>query len=584
MPRYQVQKITRDVPLKLTEKHKIADTIFSNIDTLWQAELARATLGISPSGVNVSLYSWLVHLLQAPGKMADNLMYPFLHVQDFASKFFYESNEACCSADPRFRSENWNRLPWRLYAESFLAIEQWWKHSVANVPGIDAHDERVMIFATGQILDALCPSNFPITNPDLSLATLRSGGSNLVHGAWNALNDMVHLLSGSSSAETGEYKVGKNLAVTPGEVVFRNDLIELIRYAPKTKTVYKEPILILPAWILKYYILDLSPNNSLVRWLVEQGHTVFMVSWKNPTAEDAGLGMNEYYRLGAMAAIDAISKIIPQTKIHLAGYCLGGTLALITAAAMIRNKDHRIKTLSLFAAQGDFTDAGELMLFVTPSEVSFIKNMMKIQGYLDTKQMAGTFQMLRSYDLIWSKMVSDYLEGKRRAVIDLMVWSEDTTRMPYKMHSQYLEHLFLNNDLAEGRFTVEGDPVAAENIRIPIFAVSTEKDHVAPWLSVYKIHLMTDSDVTFVLTSGGHNAGIVSEPGHRGRSFRIYDKKRHDPYLDPERWLEKAEKREGSWWIPWNEWLKNNTTDGRISPPPMGESLGHAPGTYVFQK
>jgi polyhydroxyalkanoate synthase len=461
-------------------------------------------------------------------------------------------------------------------------MENWLQDAVIHVPGMDDHEEQVAAFIVRQIMDALCPANFPMTNPDQFHKTLSSGGSNLMQGAANAFHDMQRILAGQPASGDGQFKVGENLAVTPGEVVFRNKLIELIRYAPQTKSVYKEPVLIIPAWIMKYYILDLSPHNSLVRWLVEQGHTVFMVSWKNPGVGDSNLGMDDYYRLGAMAAIDHVSTL--KEKIHLVGYCLGGTLAMITAAAMERDNDTRLQSLTLLAAQGDFSEAGELSMFVTHSEVSFLKNMMKTQGYLDTKQMAGAFQMLRSYDLIWSKIINDYFEGQRRAVLDLMVWNEDATRMPYKMHSEYLEKLFLHDDFAEGRFRIDGKPVAAENIKVPIFCIGTEKDHVAPWHSVHKIHLMTGADITFTLTTGGHNAGIISEPGHKGRSYHIHQRKSGDSYLDPDHWLEAAEQKDGSWWPAWQNWLAQHSDKDKITPPAIGKSLTPAPGTYVFQK
>jgi polyhydroxyalkanoate synthase len=367
-------------------------------------------------------------------------------------------------------------------------------------------------------------------------------------------------------------------------VVFRNHLIELVQYEPQTKTVYKEPILMLPAWIMKYYILDLSPNNSLVNWLVGQGHTVFMVSWRNPDAADRNLGMDDYYRMGAMAAIDAVSAIMPKTGIHLMGYCLGGTLSLIAAAAMAGDGDKRLKSLTTLAAQGDFTEAGELLLFITESEVSFLKSMMWEKGYLDGKQMGGTFEMLHSRDLIWSQMVRDYMMDKRRDMIDLIAWDSDATRMPYKMHSEYLEKLFLYNDFFEGRFAIEGKRVSPESINLPVFSVGTDEDHVAPWRSVHKIHLMTSGDVTFVLTSGGHNAGIVSEPGHKGRSYHIHEREPGAPYLDPNRWLEAARQKEGSWWPAWHEWLMQRSAKEKISPPSMGKGLCAAPGTYVLQK
>jgi polyhydroxyalkanoate synthase len=274
----------------------------------------------------------------------------------------------------------------------------------------------------------------------------------------------------------------------------------------------------------------------------------------------------------------------PETKIHLLGYCLGGTLAMITAAAMAQNNDNRLKSLTLLAAQGDFTEAGELLLFITKSEVSFLKNMMWEQGYLDTKQMAGSFQMLRSYDLIWSKMVQDYMHGTQRGMIALLAWNADATRMPYKMHSEYLEKLFLNNDFAEGRFTIENKHIVAKNIQVPTFVVSTEKDHVAPWKSVYKTHLLLNSDITFVLTNGGHNTGIVSEPGHEGRSYRLSERKKSDFYVDPKTWLETTPSKAGSWWIPWQTWLANQSTPLMLSPPKINKKAPPAPGAYVLQR
>ncbi len=556
---------------------------FSQLDTWYQAGLARWTLGVSPAAVENAFHAWGTQLWQSPGTMAATASYPLLNSLDFIKKL---TGDKClsCANDPRFASPSWGLWPWRFYMETFLFLEKWSQEATHDVPGLGKQEERMVSFTTRQITDALCPANYVVTNPDLTYKTISQGGLNLAQGGWNAVDDIRRLAMNEPPQEDTRFVVGKNLAVTPGEVIYRNNLIELIQYAPTSKTVFKEPVLILPAWIMKYYILDLSAHNSLVKYLVDQGHTVFMVSWKNPGQEDGDLGLNDYYRLGAKAAIDEVCRQFPKSKIHLAGYCLGGTLAAITAAAMAQNDDNRLKSLSLFAAQTDFTDAGELMVFVSESTVSFMKNMMRMQGYLDTKQMAGAFQMLRSYDLIWSKMVNDYLEGKRRDTFDLTAWNADTTRMPYKMHSEYLEKLFLNNDFAHGKYVLDDKTISPTDIKIPVFAVSTEKDHVAPWQSVYKVHLLVNGEVTFVLTQGGHNAGIVSEPGHPNRAYRIDTRKPGQAYADPDIWRSRAEKREGSWWLSWHDWLVKHSSAETMQSPSIPPGLCKAPGTYILQK
>src|SRR5690606_7155421 len=295
-------------------------------------------------------------------------------------------------------------------------------------------------------------------------------------------------------------------------------------------------------------------------------HTVFILSWKNPTAADRDLGLEDYRWLGVMDVLDAVSAIVPERKVQAVGYCLGGTLLTIAAAAMARDGDERLRSLTLLASETDFRESGEIALFIDDSQLAWLEAGMWDKGYLDGKQMAGAFQMLNSRDLIWSRRVREYLLGERQTFNDLMAWNADVTRMPYRMHSEYLRRLYLDNDLAEGRYRVGGRPVALADIEVPMFIVGTVRDHVAPWPSVYKMHLLSDAELTFVLTSGGHNAGVVSEPGHPRRSFQMATRAAGGRYVDPQRWRAETPLSEGSWWPAWQQWLAQRST-GRVAPP-----------------
>jgi polyhydroxyalkanoate synthase len=383
-----------------------------------------------------------------------------------------------------------------------------------------------------------------------------------------------------------QFIVGRDVAITPGKVVFKNRLIELIQYAPTTPQVHPEPVLIVPAWIMKYYILDLSPSNSLVKYLVDQGHTVFCISWKNPTAEDRDLGLEDYLKLGVFDALEAISQIAPNRKVHAIGYCLGGTLLAIAAAAMARDRRDRLASITLLAAQTEFSEPGELALFIDESQVNLLEAEMRKTGYLDARQMAGAFNMLRPYDLLWSQMVKRYLLGRPLAMNDLMAWNYDTTRMPARMHAEYLRHFYLHDDLAERRCRVGGRPVSLTDVKVPVFLVGTVTDHVAPWRSVFKLHYLTETEITFVLTSGGHNAGIVSPPGHPRRHYQLMKSAAGEHRLDPDAWLAAAPDHPGSWWPAWHEWLAARS-GAPVDPPPLGirgQPVADAPGSYVLEK
>jgi len=575
-----------------------AVTAFANIvDRSLHAAFARFTLGLSPAALAKAYFDWATHITFSPGKriqLVDKAARKSVRFANYAFRCASEGGKAAHCIEPlpqdrRFAGEDWQKPPFNLIYQSFLLQQQWWHNATTGIRGVSKHHEEMAEFVSRQILDMASPSNFLPTNPEVLRQTISKGGMNLVNGWRNLMEDWERAVSGKKPVGTEQFVVGRDVAVTPGKVVYRNRLIELIQYAPATDKVRPEPVLIVPAWIMKYYILDLSPHNSLVKYLTEQGFTVFMISWKNPSPDDRDLGLDDYRTLGVMSALDAVGAIVPEQKVHAVGYCLGGTLLSIAASGMARDGDDRLKTVTLLAAQTDFTDAGELMLFINESQVAFLEDMMWEQGFLDASQMAGAFQMLRSSDLIWSRMVRDYLMGERAPMIDLMAWNADATRMPYHMHSQYLRRLFMNNDLAEGRYVIGEKPIALADIRAPIFTVGTLRDHVSPWRSTYKINIMTDTDVTYLLATGGHNAGIVSEPGHDHRSFQVMTRKADDRYIDPDTFLAQTPKKEGSWWPEWVAWL-NERSGEPVAPPALGgsvadrEPLIDAPGTYVLQQ
>jgi polyhydroxyalkanoate synthase len=566
------------------------------VDRALHAAIARLTGGIAPAALIGTFADWGLHLSLSPSKLLElgsqavvGGMQNTIHAFACACGASPDPSHRALPQDSRFRADEWRAFPFNMYAHAFLSTERWWQSATTGVRGVSRRHEDVTTFAIRQLLDMVAPSNFLATNPQVLRRTYAEGGLNLVHGAANWFDDLLRLHTGAGPAGAEAFRIGETLAATPGKVVYRTPLAEIIQYMPATASVHPEPIVIVPAWIMKYYILDLSPQNSLVKYLTEQGFTVFMISWKNPGSEDRDVGFDDYRTQGVLPAIAAATAITGCAKVHGIGYCLGGTLLAIAAAAMARDDDDRLASVTLFAAQTDFSDGGELMLFVDEAQVSFLEDLMWETGYLPAEHMGGAFQLLRSKDLIWSRVIREYLLGTRSSPIDIMVWNADRTRMPYRMHSQYLRSLFLNDDLAEGHWRVDGRPITVHDIRAPILAVGTEQDHVAPWRSVFKIHLLSDTDVTFILTNGGHNAGILSEPGHSHRHYRVATQRDDDPYVDPDTWLTRNPTQEGSWWPALAAWLAERSGPrGRL--PPLGRPdtqfapLGDAPGRYVFMK
>lgn len=565
------------------------------LDRISRAVMARNTGGISPYSIFQALNDWALHITRSPGRqleLAERAMKNAMQVAALAVQSKESSPDDLpfepMSYDHRFAHPDWTKMPFVVWQQSFLATQDWWNHATGDLRGLSEDDAARVRFMVRQALDIVSPSNLPLTNPEIIEKTLSTQGTNIVEGARNLAEDIYQTLTQTRREPPEGFRLGEDLACTPGKIVYRNELFELIQYMPKTEKVHAEPILIVPAWIMKYYVLDLSPRNSMVRYLVEQGFTVFAISWCNPTADQADLSLEDYRKDGIMTAIDVIGAILPERKIHAMGYCLGGTILAIAAATMARDGDDRLATATFLAAQVDFSQAGELLLFLDESQIAFLEDLMWAQGYLDRPQMARAFASIRAEDLIYARAIRRYFLGKEDLPSDLTVWNNDTTRMPAKMHSEYLRGLFLENRLSAGRFAVEGRVIALKDTETPLYVVGTESDHIAPWRSVYKMRLFTDCDLTFVLTNSGHNGGILSEPGHPRRHFRVGHRPKDARYVDPDKWLATHEPSEGSWWTHWSDWLAE-ASSAQNAPPDLGAPaagyppLTDAPGTYIFQ-
>ena len=581
---------------ELIGRSLINPQIAETLDRKARSNLARYTLGISPVAVAANYFDWLAHLAIVPGKQArltEKAVRKAIRLWVYAAQSMIDPDTPPCieplPQDRRFDHKGWQRWPYNIIYQAFLLNQQWWHNATTGVRGVSKHNEQAVTFFTRQFLDMMSPSNIPFLNPEVMQRSYEQGGTNFVRGFSHFTDDAKRMIKGEKPAGAEAFQVGRDVAITPGKVVYRNRVMELIQYSPTTETVYREPVLMLSAWMMKYYILDLSPHNSMVKYLVDKGHTVFAISWVNPGSDDRDLSMDDYRTMGIMAALDVISAIVPDQKVHAVGYCLGGLLLTIAAATMARDEENRLASITLFTTMIDFTEVGELNVFMDASEVSFISDMMWDKGYLDAKQASGGFQILKSKDLIWSKMVREYFLGEREPMFDLMAWNVDGTRMPYRQHSELIRRLYRDNELAQGHYRINGQPIVLSDIHIPIFSVAAQRDHVAPWRSVYKLHLQSDAaEVTFVLTSGGHNVGVISEPGHAHRSYQMTTHKEGERYVSPDIWQAQTPRKEGSWWPAWQAWLVKHSGE-RVSPPAMGapekgySPLLDAPGSYVFQ-
>ena len=563
--------------------------------------MSHMTMGLSPIALGLATADWWLHLASSPGKQ----MKLAQRAVQLAQQAVRSTAQPAVESDARFKDAAWQQWPYNVMKEGFKAGDSWWREAV-KVDGMTRHHRQLMEFFARQWMDALSPSNWALTNPEVQAKARETQGESLRKGFELLVQDMeaARKARPDTPAETLEplpYAVGKDVACTPGKVVFRNHLIELIQYSPTTDKVLPEPVLIIPSCIMKYYILDLSPHNSMVKYLVDQGHTVLIISWRNPDASDRDLKMQDYLSGGVLAAMAAAKASTGAQRVHTMGYCLGGTFLAIVAATLGRlsrkpasqwtDKEKalvpagvpELASVMLLAAQTDFSEPGELGVFIDDDQLAGLRRSMQEKGYLSGKEMGGSFQFLASKDLVWSRSTQRYLLGEEDASFDLMSWNADQTRLPARMHTEYLTSLFLNNALAHGQYRFAGATVALMDIRAPMLVVGTTRDHVSPWKSVYKIHLQTDTHVTFVLAAGGHNAGIVSEPGRPRRSYQIASVEDGQGWIDPDDWVAQAPVVQGSWWEAMHAWL--TARSGKpITPPAMAAEhvVCDAPGEYVM--
>jgi polyhydroxyalkanoate synthase len=484
--------------------------------------------------------------------------------------------------DARFKDDDWStNFVFDHIKQSYLIAARHIQHAVANVAGLPPESEKKVAFFTRQYVDALAPSNFLLTNPQVLRETLQSGGQNLVRGLNNLLSDLERGNGELRISMTDEsaFTLGKNVATTPGKVVYQNDLIQLIQYVPTTTEVARRPLLIIPPWINKYYILDLREKNSFIRWAVAQGHTVFVISWVNPDARLAKKGFDDYMREGALAALDAMEKATGERAANVIGYCLGGTLLGATLGYLAKTKDDRVRSATFFVSLLDFSQPGELGVFIDEAQVANLEKKMNERGYLEGSEMAGTFNLLRANDLVWSFVVNNYLLGKDPFPFDLLYWNADSTRMPARMHSFYLRNMYIKNLLGvPGGIELAGVPIDLSAVKLPAYFISTVEDHIAPWQTTYKGARYLGGPVRFVLGGSGHIAGIVNPPA--AKKYHYWTNEALPATADE--WFAGAKQIPGSWWEDWKSWIDRLNGRDKVPARVPQNPLEDAPGSYAM--
>jgi len=555
----------------------------------------KASMGMDdPMNIGNAFMEMTSKMMTQPHKMVEanmNLWQDYMKLwQNTASRMMGQETTPIVEPardDRRFKGEAWENEVFDFIKQSYLLTSNWMEGTVSDVEGLDKKTKAKVEFFTKQYVDALSPTNFVMTNPEVLQTTIETHGENLVNGLRNLLEDLERG-GGKLSikmTDADAFEVGKNVATTPGKVVFRNDLMELIQYTPTTEKVSKTPLLICPPWINKFYILDLREKNSFIKWAVEQGNTVFVISWVNPNRELAMKTFADYMLEGPLAAIEAIKQATGEDEVNAIGYCIGGTLLATTLAYMAAKKMKGVKTATFFTTMVDFEEAGDLGVFIDDTSLKNLEDKMNERGYLEGSEMASTFNMMKANDLVWSFVVNNYLLGKDPFPFDLLFWNSDSTRMPAAMHSFYLRNMYLDNKLVEpGGIEIEGVKLDLRKIDVPTYIISTREDHIAPWQPTYKATQLYKGPIRFVLSASGHIAGVVNPPAAGKYCYWIND----ETPADPDKWLAGAEQHEGSWWPDWDKWVKKQNGKALVDARKPGDgklkALCDAPGTYVTMK
>lgn len=549
----------------------------------------RGPAAMDPLNIGGAFFEMTARLMADPGKLIEAQMDLWKRYAELwhnmTQRALGEDAKAVAEpekTDKRFRDAAWqeNQI-FDFIKQSYLVTARWMQNTVHGVQGLDEKTAKKVDFYTRQFVDAMAPTNFIMTNPEVLRATFETNGQNLVEGLENMLEDLERGKGQLAIRMTdmASFRLGENIAVTPGKVIHQSDLVQLIQYEPATEQVHKRPLLIIPPWINKYYILDLKPDNSMVKWLTAQGFTVFVVSWVNPDEHLAKKSFADYMDEGIFDVVEVITRATGAKDINAVGYCLGGTLLSAALAMMAEKKDTRIASATLFAAQTDFSEAGELSVFIDEDQLDYIEGLMRKQGYLGGREMGITFNMLRANDLIWSFVVNNYLLGKDPFPFDLLFWNADTTRMPAKMHSYYLRHMYQRNELSKpSAIRLKDTPIDLGKIKIPLYIQASREDHIAPFVSVYKTTRLVHGLVRFVLAGSGHIAGVINPPTAQKYSHWIRpDGKMPATAME---WLTEAEEHPGSWWPDWKEWLAERS--GPMVPARNpGKGIEDAPGSFV---